>query len=159
MSTYTFTNWSNLSQVSSQTNPTIHLDIQLNERLCFRYYEAKHNLSNTTPKTVSNPLAPKQVTSFLELRDTIFPMLYTIGSYLSYDPELVYKIIRLLKLALIQVNIELFALKVSGLLFIYEIISGWSHRAGASTDWRFVVFWDTNCARFINFAHLIRITV
>lgn len=69
-----------------------------------RYYEAKHNLSNTTPKTISNPLAPKQVTTFLELKEDIFPMLYTIGSYLSYDPELVYKIIRLLKLALIQVR-------------------------------------------------------
>lgn len=32
-------------------------------------------------------------------------MLYTIGSYLSYDPELVYKVIRILKLALVQVTI------------------------------------------------------
>lgn len=70
----------------------------------YRYYESTYNLSNTEPKFVSNQFAPKQVTSFLELRDVIFPMLYTIGSYLSYDPELVYKIIRLLKLALVQVK-------------------------------------------------------
>ncbi|XP_065225591.1 THO complex subunit 2 isoform X3 [Planococcus citri] len=70
-----------------------------------KYYEAKHNLTNTTPKTISNPLAPKQVTTFLELKNDIFPMLYTIGSYLSYDPELVYKIMRLLKLALIQAGV------------------------------------------------------
>jgi len=70
--------------------------------LC-RYYEAKHNLSNMTPKSISNSSAPKQVTEFSELRTVIFPMLYTIGSYLSYDPELVYKVIRLLKLGLIEV--------------------------------------------------------
>ncbi len=74
----------------------------------FSYYEAARNLSNTKPKIISNPFAPKQVTSFLELRDVIFPMLYTIGSYLSYDAELVYKIIRLLKLALVQVTMETF---------------------------------------------------
>lgn len=71
----------------------------------FRYYESSRNLSNIKAKTVSNPFAPKQVTTFLELRNDVLPMLYTIGSYLSYDPELVYKVIRILKLALVQVTI------------------------------------------------------
>ncbi|XP_060532268.1 THO complex subunit 2 isoform X2 [Cylas formicarius] len=53
-----------------------------------------------------NPRAPKQATTFLELRDTAIPMLVTLGSSLHYDPVLLSKIVRLAKSALADCGIN-----------------------------------------------------
>ena len=110
------------------------------------------------PKSISNSHAPKQVTEFSELRTAIFPMLYTIGSYLSYDPELVYKVIRLLKLGLIEVRSItwlplLYTLEYALMFTIF--IAGWRDRTRSTSVGRFVVFRDINCPRFDHSANFI----
>lgn len=47
-----------------------------------------------------NKKAPPQVVSFMSLRDHVFPMLNTLGPSLHYDPVLLQKIIRLMRVIL-----------------------------------------------------------
>lgn len=54
----------------------------------------------------SNPLAPKIVTNFMELKETVFPMLLTLGPSLRFDSVLMYKILRIMKAALQSYGVE-----------------------------------------------------
>ena len=53
-----------------------------------------------------NPLAPKPAATLMSLRDTAFPMFATLGPSLRYDSVLMYKFIRLGKVALAVMGIE-----------------------------------------------------
>lgn len=52
---------------------------------------------------LDNPLAPQPARSFVELRESVIPMLLALGPSVHYDPVLMYKVLRLAKAALTQV--------------------------------------------------------
>jgi hypothetical protein len=52
---------------------------------------------------LNNPLAPQPAHSFVELRESVIPMLLALGPSMHYDPVLMYKVLRLAKAALTQV--------------------------------------------------------
>ena len=51
-------------------------------------------------------LAPPQARTLDELRENAFPMFVTLGASLHYDPILMYKLIRLCRLVLQQLNVD-----------------------------------------------------
>ncbi|KDR14733.1 THO complex subunit 2 [Zootermopsis nevadensis] len=51
---------------------------------------------------LDSPLAPQPARSFVELRESVIPMLLALGPSMHYDPVLMYKVIRLAKAALTQ---------------------------------------------------------
>ncbi|XP_022903408.2 THO complex subunit 2 [Onthophagus taurus] len=57
-------------------------------------------------KLHTNPLAPTPAYTFMDLRETVIPMLLLLGPSLRYDSVLMYKIIRIAKLALSSYGIE-----------------------------------------------------
>lgn len=57
-------------------------------------------------KSHKNRLAPQQATTLDELRAFAFPMFVALGASLHYDPILMYKLIRLCKVVLAQLNVD-----------------------------------------------------
>lgn len=64
------------------------------------------NISRKSISPHKSSLVPKQANSFLDLRETAFPMLYLLGASLRYDPVLLCKVVRLTKASLAAQGIE-----------------------------------------------------
>ncbi|KAK7790717.1 hypothetical protein R5R35_007956 [Gryllus longicercus] len=72
---------------------------------------------------LDNSLAPKPATTFLELRDSVIPMLLALGPSLHHDPVLMYKVLRIAKSALTQNCEENQQLVPEGDNLYYDIIT------------------------------------
>ncbi|KAL1505772.1 hypothetical protein ABEB36_005256 [Hypothenemus hampei] len=85
--------------------------------------------SNINRKPVArhpNLLAPAPAQSFKELKQTVIPMLLSLGSSLHYDPVLLSKIIRLFKTILVDIGVEsgkTFTAQKTNSSLYYDIIS------------------------------------
>lgn len=58
------------------------------------------NIPRKSKTPLEGSLVPKQAKTFLELKETAFPMLHLLGASLHYDPVLLCKIVRLAKASL-----------------------------------------------------------
>ncbi|KAK5643842.1 hypothetical protein RI129_007687 [Pyrocoelia pectoralis] len=91
-------------------------------------YRSNYKLGNKLKGRVvpphKNPLAPKPVHTFLDLRKVAIPMLTTLGPSLRYDPLLLYKVIRLAKAAMNSYGIEATSTQPpTGDTLYYDILS------------------------------------
>ncbi|KAG7167870.1 THO complex subunit 2-like [Homarus americanus] len=62
-------------------------------------------LKGTIVELLNNPLAPRPSHTFNDVCTTIFPMLSILGPHLYHDPGLIYKVLRVARVALKQVKV------------------------------------------------------
>ncbi|GAB0096451.1 THO complex subunit 2 [Sergentomyia squamirostris] len=67
---------------------------------------AKGYIKRRTITAHPSRLAPPQVTTFQKLRIHAFPMCIALGPSMNYDPVLLYKIVRLMKVILAEAGVE-----------------------------------------------------
>ncbi|XP_064083683.1 THO complex subunit 2-like isoform X2 [Macrobrachium nipponense] len=63
-------------------------------------------LKGTVVELINNSLAPPPAYTFEDVCNTIFPMLCALGPHVYHDPGLMYKVLRIAKVALKQVTIS-----------------------------------------------------
>jgi THO complex subunit 2 len=70
---------------------------------------------------LDNPLAPQPAQNFVELRESVIPMLLALGPSVHYDPVLMYKVLRLAKAALTQVMYDIKKLSCLKMVHLFGI--------------------------------------
>lgn len=73
---------------------------------CFRECVLAPKITGKPVPKLKSKLAPRSAEMFSDLREVAIPMLVVLGPSLRYDPVLMYKIIRLSKVALTSLNID-----------------------------------------------------
>lgn len=71
-----------------------------------KYALVNPNIPRKSVTQHESSMVPKQAHTFLDLRETVFPMLYILGASLHYDPVLLCKIVRLVKASLATQGVE-----------------------------------------------------
>ncbi|XP_068227072.1 THO complex subunit 2 isoform X2 [Palaemon carinicauda] len=63
-------------------------------------------LKGTVVELINNSLAPPPAYTFEDVCNTIFPMLCALGPHIYHDPGLIYKVLRVAKMALKQITMS-----------------------------------------------------
>ncbi|XP_017775974.1 PREDICTED: THO complex subunit 2 isoform X2 [Nicrophorus vespilloides] len=107
-------------------------------------YRSNWKMGNIRGKTIAphrNPKAPKRAHTFFDLRDDAIPMLMVLGPSLHFDPILLYKIVRLSKVALLQDGIDATKPPPSEDSLYYDIVSLLDHSVLPALS-----YLDCNCS-------------